>query len=208
MARRLSTSGIYRLALYNRFLSNLDRDESDFVSSQELADATGHNAAQVRKDLTAYGSLGEPSKGYEIGKLKALLVKIFGKEKVRNVVLIGVGNIGMALIAYRGFQQQGFNIVASFDRDIRKINKQIENVTIYDIQDMEPIIANKKAEMAIVSVPANAAQEIVNRLVTAGVKAILNFAPINVIVPEDVELQNVDMSIELDRLYYLLKNPS
>lgn len=205
MARRLSTSGIYRLALYNRYLSVLHRDEYDYVSSQELAEATGHTAAQVRKDLTAYGSLGEPSKGYEIRKLKDLLVKIFGKEEVRNVVLVGVGNLGMALLAYKGFQLQHFKIVACFDMDIRKIGKYVEDVLIYDIRDLDSVIANTKAQIAIVSVPIIAAQEVIDKLVSAGIKAILNFAPISVSVPKGVELQNVDMSIELDRLYYLLK---
>jgi len=207
MDRKLSTTGIYRLALYNRYLNGLHRGESDYVSSQELADATGHTAAQVRKDLTCYGSLGEPSKGYEIRKLKALLARIFGKEEVRNVILVGVGNLGMALLAYKGFQIQRFNIVASFDMDTKKIGKRIENVMIYHINDLASVVADTKAQVAIVSVPASSAQEVINKLVSAGIKAILNFAPSSLIVPEGIELQNVDLSVELDRLYYLLKNP-
>jgi redox-sensing transcriptional repressor len=207
MGRKLSTSGIYRLALYNRYLSGLDRGEYEYISSQELADATGHTAAQVRKDLTSYGSLGEPGKGYEIRKLRAVLTRVFGKEKVRNVVLVGVGNLGLALIAYGGFQLQQFKIVAAFDRDVRKIGKYVEDVLIHDIRDLNSTIANTHADIAIVSVPARSAQRVVDQLVSAGIKAILNFAPANnVSVPEGIKLQNVDMSIELDRLYYLLQN--
>jgi len=207
VGKRLSASGIYRLALYHRYLSSLDKDGNEYVSSQELADATGHTAAQVRKDLSSYGSLGAPGKGYEIGKLKAALTRIFGKEKVRNVVLVGVGNLGLALIAHKGFQLQRFNIVAAFDKDIRKIGRRVEDVLIYDIRDLNSTIADTDAQIAIVSVPASSAQEVIDMLVSAGIKAILNFAPARVIVPEGVKLQNVDMSIELDRLYYLLENP-
>lgn len=208
MARRLSMSAVYRLALYNRYLSDLDRDEHEYISSQELAGSTGHTAAQVRKDLTCYGSLGEPGKGYEIGKLKRMLTRIFGKEEVRNVILVGVGNLGLALLAHRGFQLQQFKIVAAFDRDYRKIGKYVEDVMIHDIRDLDSIIASTNTHIAIVSVPTYSVQRVIDQLASTGIKAILNFAPANrVNVPEGIELQNVDMSIELDRLYYLLRNP-
>ena len=206
MNRELSTSGIYRLALYNRYLSSLNREEHEYVSSQELADATGHTAVQVRKDLTCHGSLGEPGKGYEIRKLRKLLTDVFGKDDVRNVVLVGVGNLGLALIAYRGFQMQQFKIVAAFDRDVRIIGKYVEDILVYDIQELDSVIARTGATIAIVSVPGYSAQRTIDRLVSAGIKAILNFAPRNVSVPEGVKVQSVDMSMELDRLYYLLKN--
>lgn len=207
MGRQLSTSAVYRLALYSRYLSDLDRDEYEYISSRELAGSTGHTAAQVRKDLTYYGSLGEPGKGYEIGKLRAMLTRVFGKEKVRNVILVGVGNLGLALLAYRGFQLQQFKIVAAFDRDIRKIGKYVEDVMIHDIRDLDSIVANTSTDIAIVSVPAHSAQRVIDQLASAGIKAILNFAPANrVSAPEGVKLQNVDMSIELDRLYYLLRS--
>ncbi len=206
MDKRLSTSGIYRLALYDRYISSLDRFKSEYVSSQELADTTGHSAAQVRKDLTHYGSLGKPSKGYEIRKLESLLMDVFGKKDCRNVVLVGVGNLGMALISYRGFQQQKFKIVAAFDRDIRKVGRHVEDVPIHGIEELGPIVANTGADIAIVCVPAQSAQQIVDVLVSVGIKAILNFAPASTLnVPEGVAVQNVDMSIELDRLYYLLR---
>jgi len=204
--KRLSTIGIYRLALYNRCLSSLDRCDHEYVSSQELANVTGGIATQVRKDLTCYGKLGEPGKGYEIGKLKRMLINIFGKDKVRNVILVGVGNLGMALIAYKGFELQQFKIVAAFDNDMRKIGRHFDGVSINDIRDLKATIASLNAEIAIVSVSTSSAQEVINELVSAGIKSILNFAPARVSVPKEVELHNVDLSIELDKLYYLLKN--
>ena len=208
MAKRISASGIYRLALYNRYLSNLDEDGRGYVASQQLAEVTGHTAAQVRKDLTFYGSLGEPGKGYEIAKLRKMLTGVFEKENPRNVILVGVGNLGRALIAYRGFQLQQFNIVAAFDSDEGKTGGTIEGVPIHDIKDMEFAIADKDVQIAIVAVPASAAQKVVDRLVSSGIKGILNFAPTIINVPEDIKLQNVDMSVELDVLYHSLRNLS
>lgn len=205
MVRRLSTSGIYRLAQYGRSVSDMSKDDYDYVSSQELADATGHTAAQVRKDLTHHGSLGEAGKGYEVVKLKAMLTNVFGKEETINVILVGVGYLGTALISYSGFEQQKFRIAAAFDRDMRKIGTYVEEVLIRDIRVLESTIANMDIKMAIVTVPKLSIQRVINTLVSAGIKAILNFAPGHPNVPEGVELQNVDMSIELDRLCYLLE---
>ena len=207
MIRKLPISGIYRLALYSRHLPGLGRDEYGYISSQELADATGHTAAQVRRDITCYGSLGEPGKGYQIGKLKTMLTRIFDKEEATNVVLVGVGNLGMALIAHSGFQLQQFKVFAAFDRDVEKIGKYVEDVLIRDVRDLDSVLAGADTDIAIVAVPAHSAQYVVDKLVSAGIKAILNCAPVNVNVPEGVELQNFDMTIELDRLNCLLKNP-
>jgi redox-sensing transcriptional repressor len=207
-ARKLPTSGIYRLALYNRYLSGINKDDGDYISSQELADATGHTAAQVRKDLTWHGGLGEAGKGYEIGKLKAMLTKSFGKDKVRNVILICVGNLGRALISYSGFPLQKFRIAAAFDRDMRKIGTCVDNTLIRDIRELDATIANLDVEIAIVAVPKLSLQRVVDRLVAAGIKAILNFAPGLANVPEGIELHNVDLSVELDRFCYLLETKS
>lgn len=205
MAKELSTSGIYRLAQYGRSLSDMNKSDYDYVSSQELADATGHTAAQVRKDLTHHGSLGEAGKGYEVVKLKAMLTRVFGKEKTINVILIGVGYLGTALISHSGFQQQKFKIAAAFDRDMRKIGTYVEDVLIRDVRNLESTIADMGIKMAIVAVPKLAAQQAIDNLVSAGIEAILNFAPGHPNVPEGTELRNVDMSIELDRLCYLLE---
>jgi len=206
--RRLPKSGIYRLALYSRYLSGISKNDDDYISSQELADATGHTAAQVRKDLTWHGGLGEAGKGYEIRKLKTMLTAAFGKERVRNVILVGVGNLGRALISYSGFQLQKFNIIAAFDRDIGKIGTYVEDILVSDIRELDSKIADMEVEIAIVAVPKLSLQQVVNRLVASGIRAILNFAPTLATVPEGIEMQNVDLSIELDRFCYLLEGNS
>ena len=209
MDRRLSISRIYRLALYSRHLSGLEKDEYDYISSQELANATGHTAAQVRKDLTCYGSLGEPGKGYQIGKLKTMLTRVFDKENVKNVAVVGVGYLGMAVIAYSGFQPQQFKVVAAFDGfdgDVRQVGKYVEDVFVHDVRDLDSVLARTDTDIAVVAVPAHSAQWVVDRLVSAGIKAILNCASVNVSVPEGVKLQNLDMAIGLDRLHHLLEN--
>ncbi len=206
MDRSLSSSAIYRLALYNRYISSLDKAKNEYVSSQELGDATGHNAAQVRKDITHHGSLGESGKGYEIRKLEMLLVNIFGKKKCRDIVLVGVGNLGMALISYKVLQLQQFKIVAAFDRDIRKIGRYVEDVPIYGIEELNSVVTSIGADVAIVCVPIRSAQQVIDELASSGIRAILNFASARTLnAPEGVAIQNVDMSIELDRLYYLLR---
>jgi len=208
MSKKISSTGIHRLSLYYRYLSSLSYNEEEFISSEELGEATDQNADQVRRDITCFGSFGIPSKGYKIGELKNVLGKVLGKEKRWKIAIVGVGNMGSALLAHKGFRLQNFDIVAAFDNDIKKIGKRREDVDIKDIEDLDSIVSSIGVEIAIVSVPAIEAQKVVDRLVSAGVKAILNFAPVMITVPEDVKLQNVDLSIELDHLCYCLNKQS
>ena len=208
MSRKISSTGIERLALYYRYLTSLRGSEQKFISSEELAKAVGHTAAQVRRDLSCFGTFGTPGKGYNMVELEAKLSEILGKEKLWNVVLVGVGNLGSALLAYKGFRSQHYTVAAAFDHDIRKIGKHLEGLEIQDIRDLADWIPQTGAKIGIVSVPGDAAQEVVDALVSAGIRGILNFAPARVTVPEGITLQYVDLSIELDRLCYLLKHPS
>lgn len=205
--RRLSSSGIRRLSQYYRYVSTVESSGREFVFSAELAEATGHTADQVRRDLTTHASLGIPGKGYEIHKLKGMLKKALGKEKIWNVVLVGVGNLGSALLGYSGLQKHQFNMVAAFDNDLRKVGRQVDNMIIKDIRELKSSLRQLNVRLAIVTVPVSSAQEVVDLLVESGIEAILNFAPTRVIIPKGVHLQNVDLSIELDRLCYLLENP-
>lgn len=207
MSRKISFTGIERLALYYRYLTSLSRSERAFISSEELAKAVGHTAAQVRRDFSCFGTFGTPGKGYDTAELEATLSEILGKEKTWNVVLVGVGNLGSALLAYRGFQSQHYTVVAAFDTDIRKIGKHLEGLEIQDSRDLADLIPRTGAKIGIVSVPGDAAQEVVDALVSAGIKGILNFAPTRVTVPKGVIVQHVDLSIELDRLCYGLVHP-
>ena len=207
MSRKISSTGIERLALYYRYLTSLRGSERAFISSEQLARAVGHTAAQVRRDLTCFGTFGTPGKGYNIAELEAELSEILGKEKCWNVVLVGVGNLGSALLAYKGFQSRHHTIVAAFDRDFRKIGTHVEGLEIQDIRDLADSVPRTGAEIGIVSVPGAAAQEVVDALISVGIRGILNFAPARVTVPEGVILRYVDLSIESDRLCYLLEHP-
>ena len=131
MQRKISATGTYRLPLYYRYLNTLEKQGRDFVRSKEIGKATGQTDAQVRRDLTCFDSLGTPGKGYDVRELKRMLMTVLGKEKIRNVILVGVGNLGSALLGYKGFRLH-YNIVAAFDNDIKKIGGKVGNVEVYD----------------------------------------------------------------------------
>ncbi|MBM3253847.1 MAG: redox-sensing transcriptional repressor Rex [Candidatus Omnitrophica bacterium] len=194
---------IKRLSLYYRAL--LESRKKDLISSNELSNLTGFKAAQIRRDLAYFGQFGVSGKGYEVEVLKKEILKILGIDKEWRVALVGVGNLGSAFLSYKGFREQGFNIVAAFDNDVRKIGKTFGRINIQDISEIKERIDILSIKMAIVTVPASAAQSIINLLVKYSVKAILNFAPIRPNVPKNVELLNIDLSIELERLAYFLK---
>ncbi len=193
---------VRRLSLYYRAL--LESRKKDVISSNELSKLTGFGAAQIRRDLAYFGQFGVPGKGYSIEVLKREILKILGIDKEWRVALVGVGNLGSALLSYKGFREQGFNIIAAFDADVRKIGKTLENINIQDISELREAINKLSIKMAIVTVPGTFAQSVINSLVKCGVKAILNFAPIRPNVPKNVELLNIDLSIELERLAYFL----
>ncbi len=201
---KIPSSSISRISLYYRALLSLK--DTPVISSQELADLTGCNAAQVRKDLTYFGQFGKPGKGYDTEVLKLKLKKILGIDRDWDVVLIGAGNLGSALLAYKGFKSQGFNIKYAFDNDKKKVNKLRQDIKIRDISQIKGIIRAKHIDMAILAVPQNSAQDTVDRLVASGIKAILNFAPVTLKVPSGVELLNIDLSMELERLTYFLRS--
>ena len=204
MSRRLSSTGAERLSLYYRRLASFSDPEA-FISSEELAEAISHSAAQVRRDLSCFGTFGTPGRGYRVGELRNRLERAMGKVRSQNVILVGAGNLGMALLSYKGFRHHRYEIVAAFDSDLRKIGKRLEGLEIQDLQTLRPVVASTGAKMAIVSVPAGEAQRTIDRLISAGIHAILNFAPIQAVVPESVKLLNVDLSVEMDRLCYLMR---
>ncbi len=202
MNAKIPAIAVRRLSLYYRAL--LESRKKGTISSNELSKLTGFGAAQIRRDLAYFGQFGVPGKGYDIELLKKEILKILGIDKEWGVAMVGVGNLGSALLSYKGFREQGFNIVAAFDADVRKIGKTLENITIQDISELREAINKLSIKMAIVAVPAAFAQSVINSLIKCKVKAILNFAPIRPNVPRDVELLNIDLSIELERLAYFL----
>jgi redox-sensing transcriptional repressor len=204
--RKISESTIHRLSLYYRVLSILEKENYETVSSKELAKREKLTPAQVRKDLSFFGSFGTRGLGYPVSELKKQIADILGLNRQWNVALIGVGNIGSALVGYKEFQRQRFNIKVIFDNDQRKIGSNHKGIVVSDIKDLERDLKANNIEIVIVAVPATVAQYIVDDVVRAGIKAILNFAPVNLKVPGDVFLRNENMSMELEYLSFALMN--
>jgi redox-sensing transcriptional repressor len=193
---------ITRLSIYLRCLEELEADGITSVSSKQLAERFGLNSAQVRKDLAYFGQFGVRGLGYYIAELKHNLERILGLKQDWEVALVGVGNLGSALIAYRGFQARGFRISMAFDSDPAKVGQQIDSVVIMEAAKLVPTLRKKKVKIAVLAVPAAAAQPVADQLVDSGVTAILNFAPSQLVVPEGVKVQNVDLSVLLKTLSY------
>jgi len=204
--RKISESTVRRLALYLRYLDQSEGQGLATISSQELAKRGGTTSAQVRKDLSFFGSFGKRGLGYSVAELGTKIRDILGLQRNYRVVLVGAGKIGGALVAYQGFRQRGFNVAAIYDRDPKKIGARWNGLVVRDIRHLEADLKKEPTDIAIVSTPAEAAQDVVDRLVKMGVKAILNFAPVQLSVPADVTLKSVNMALELETLSYALAN--
>jgi len=204
--KRISESTIRRLSLYLRTLSVLGKEGIATVSSKELASREKLTPAQVRKDLSFFGSFGTRGLGYPVDELRSQIASILGINRIWKVALFGVGNIGSALVSYKEFYRQGFLIVKLFDNDQRKIGSNHKGIIISDIRNMAQEIREEGIEIAIIAVPATVAQYIVDDLVSYGIKAILNFAPVNLRVPPDVYVRNENMSMELEYLSFAMVN--
>ncbi|PKK83719.1 MAG: redox-sensing transcriptional repressor Rex [candidate division Zixibacteria bacterium HGW-Zixibacteria-1] len=204
--KKISESTIRRLSLYYRVLSILEKENYETVSSKELAKRKKLTPAQVRKDLSFFGSFGTRGLGYPVSELKKQIAEILGLNRGWNVALIGVGNIGSALVGYKEFQRQGFNIKLIFDNDQRKIGSNHKGIIVSDIKNLEKDLKDNSIEIVVVAVPATVAQYIVDDVIKAGIKGILNFASVNLKVPDDVFLRNENMSMELEYLSFALSN--
>jgi len=206
-AKRLPETAITRLSIYRRALERLAAGHT-YVSSARLSAITGFTAAQIRRDLAHFGQFGVPGTGYEVRALQMQLSRILGAGRSWRVALVGVGSLGSALLAYRAFQEQGFRVVAAFDNDLVKVGKRWEGIEIEHASRISGLCRELGVEIGVVTVPARAAQEAVSSLVAGGVKAILNFAPHRVEVPEGVRLRSVDLSVEMEALaFHLLHDP-
>ena len=202
--KRISESTIRRLSQYFRALSLLEKENYDTVSSKELARREKLTPAQVRKDLSFFGSFGTRGLGYPVQDLKKKIAEILGIDRAWRVALVGVGNIGSALVSYKEFQKQSFQIVKLFDNDQRKIGSNHKGIIVSDIANLGTELQEAGIEIVILAVPATVAQYIVDDVVRAGVKCILNFAPINLRVPSDVHLRSENMAMELEFLSFHL----
>ncbi|MBT8462328.1 MAG: redox-sensing transcriptional repressor Rex [Gemmatimonadetes bacterium] len=204
MARKISDSTVRRLSRYLRRLRNLDRQEVKVVSSRELAESTGTTAAQVRKDLSHFGSFGKRGHGYAVPELRVRLEEILGLTRRWRVAVLGVGKIGSALLGYGFFAQRGFDVVAAFDSDRTKIGWELSGVRVQPLSELEPTFVDREISIAIIATPVEAAQEVATRAVRAGARAILNFAPIKLHLSPDVAVREMDVTLELEGLCYMV----
>ena len=204
--RKIADSTVRRLSLYLRFLEEFEDQGIATVSSDALALRGGTTSAQVRKDLSFFGSFGKRGLGYAVPELAGRLREILGLGREYRVILLGAGKIGSALVQYRGFQKRGFEIVGIFDVDPAKIGKRWNGTVVSDIAELESTIKQQAVDIAVLVTPAEVAQDLADRIVKLGVKAILNFAPVQLAVPEDVTVKNVNLALELEALSYALTN--
>jgi len=197
---------VSRLSLYLRELQHLIRDGHETTSSNQLGRALGFTDAQVRKDLAYFGHFGYPGIGYRCEELISAIRKILGTHQQWSVALIGAGNLGRALLGYRGFQQQGFRVVAAFDSDHHKVGSLIDGVEVFHLDSLPEIAKARQIRLAIIAVPATAAQTVTEQLVAHGIEGILNFAPVTISLPDTVSQVGVDLAIELEQLAFAVAN--
>ena len=193
---------VSRLSLYLRELQQLVRDGQETTNSTQLGELIGVTAAQVRKDLAYFGQFGYPGIGYRCQELIVEFKQILGTSEPWGVALIGIGNLGRALLRYRGFASQGFRIAAAFDVDDQLIGKTVEGIDVYAMDTLAEQVKQMEIKLGMIAVPAEAAQEVADRLVAAGIEGLLNFAPVTITLPEHVQTVGVDLAIELEQLSF------
>lgn len=203
---RISESTVRRLSLYLRFLQEAGAGGQETISSEELAQRGGTTSAQVRKDLSFFGSFGKRGLGYLVPELLRELEEILGLHRRWKVALVGAGKIGSALFSYRNFQRRGFDIRAVFDTDAAKVGQPWGDLEVLPDARMEEVLRSEAIDIVILAVPVDAAQEVADRVVSSGVEAILNFAPVRLRVPDRVALRSVDMVVEMEGLAFALSN--
>ncbi len=204
--KRIAESTVRRLSIYLRFLEEFEDRGLTTVSSEELARRGGTTSAQVRKDLSFFGSFGKRGLGYSVPELSAALRDILGLGREWRVVIVGAGKIGAALAQYRGFRQRGYNIIAVYDANPEKIGRSLEGIEIRDMSRFEADVAAERPEIAVIAIPGEEAQSVLDRIVRTGIKAVLNFAPVQLHAPPDVTVKAVNMAMELEGLSFALTN--
>ncbi|MEK6768951.1 MAG: redox-sensing transcriptional repressor Rex [Gemmatimonadota bacterium] len=202
--RHVAPSTIRRLSLYLQFLDQCEGEGKTTVSSRALAERGGATAAQVRKDLSIFGSFGRRGIGYPTSILAARLRDILGLGRRHRVILVGAGRIGAALANYPGFEARGFEIAAIYDADPDKVGVLLDGNVVRAIEELEPDLSASPVDIAVIGTPAAVAQGVADRLVRAGVRALLNFAPVTLAVPHEVTVTNVNMALELEALSFAL----
>jgi redox-sensing transcriptional repressor len=193
---------VRRLSLYLRQLETFQRAGRRTISSKQLGESLHLTDAQVRKDLAYFGQFGHPGIGYRVEDLIREVRKILGTDKTWGVVLVGAGNIGRAMSGYRGFDKKGFRIIAVFDNDATKVGTKLGDFTVQPLSEMADAVQKNNVRLAIMAVPADCAQDVADALIDAGVRGLLNFAPVSLSVPKHVALNTVDMAVQLEQLAF------
>jgi redox-sensing transcriptional repressor len=201
---RISESTVRRLSHYYRVLEEVAAEGKRMISSRRLAEREGITSAQVRKDLSYFGSFGRRGLGYSVQHLREEIGAILGLDRRWKVVVVGAGNIGSALLSYAGFAQQGFDVVAVFDQDARRVGQKVGEFEVLDTAKLADVARARGADIGVIATPARAAQAVAAALVEAGVRGILNFAPRKLFVPDDVPVRTVDMTMEFESLSFAL----
>lgn len=202
----ISDSAVRRLSLYLRFLDEFEEEGLSTISSGALATRGGTTSAQVRKDLSIFGSFGKRGVGYEVADLRARLRTILGLGRRYSVVVVGAGKVGSALVHYHGFRQRGFDVVAVYDRSAQRIGTLFDGIKVRDVARLGRDLRAACPDIAVIVTPAEAADEVAQVLVAGGVKAILNFTPVPLSVPDDVTVRGVNLALELEALSFALTN--
>jgi len=197
---------IYRLSIYQRCLSKLHENGKEMVSSSALAGVAGVKPAQLRKDLTYFGQFGKRGLGYSVAELRDAIREVLGREQLQPVVMVGAGNLGVALLRYRGFEKEGFEVVAAFDAVPELVVSRGISVPVYGQEEVTRFVRENGVRLAILCVPGGVAQEAASELVDAGVQGILNFSPTLLQVPDAVTVNNVDLALELENLSYFVSH--
>ena len=195
---------VARLPVYIQKLNQLVREGREIVSSQEMAEHLGFSSAQIRKDLSFFGGFGKQGTGYNVINLLESLRSILNLNQIWEIVLVGVGHLGQALLSYQGFSRNGFEIVMAFDNDPKIIGKTFAGIKVTDVNEIQNHICPRRVPIAILTVPAANAQEMADQLIGCGVKAILNYAPVTLKVPEGIRLANIDPVLSLQKLTFYL----
>ncbi len=208
MNKKIPKNTIKRLSIYLRCLNKLFEEGASTISSSELGNYLDLNPAQIRKDLSYFGEFGRQGLGYRIDKLRKAIKKIIGITETQNVILIGVGNLGKAILNYNILAKRGFSIVAAFDHDPEIIGRIINNIGVFDTKKIKEVISGKNIKCAILTLPPDVVRKTVNDLVEIGINGFLNFAPITLKLSKEIKIVNIDFSSSLESLMYYLQNNS
>ncbi len=208
-SEKISELTTNRLSVYLRCLNTLSAAGIKSVSSQALAEQFNLNSAQIRKDLGYFGEFGVRGVGYKVEDLRRHITKILGLDRPHRVGIVGAGRLGTALANYKGFSRSNFSVVALFDNDEAKIGRRVgeEKLTIQDVKKMPHLVADQSIDVMVIAVPARAAQKVLNQIMSAGIKAVLNFAPASLSARLNVKVKTVDLTTSLESLSYFLARP-